>query len=100
MHDTRGAKWMARNLRARGCSAHLITNESMLEKNGCVVMSIKLAKGLEFDHVILADAQEAHYPSTGEGANLARRQLYTAISRATKRIDIVAQGELTGLLAQ
>lgn len=100
MHDTRGAKWMARNLRARGCHAHLITNESMLEKNGCVVMSIKLAKGLEFDHVILADAQEAHYPSTGEGANLARRQLYTAISRATKRIDIVAQGELTGLLAQ
>jgi hypothetical protein len=53
-----------------------------------------LAKGLEFDHVIVPDAQETVYPNTP----LARRRLYTVISRAMHEATILAQGPLTPLL--
>ncbi|MEE1273323.1 MAG: ATP-binding domain-containing protein, partial [Olegusella sp.] len=54
-----------------------------------------LAKGLEFDRVIIPDAQADAYPDTP----LARRRLYTAISRATHEVEILSQGPLTPLLA-
>lgn len=59
-----------------------------------MLLDLALAKGLEFDHVIVADAQEEVYPNT----ELCRRRLYTAISRATHRVTIISQGRLTPLL--
>jgi len=59
-----------------------------------VLMDLRLAKGLEFDHVIIPDAQQEVYPATP----LARRQLYTAISRAMHKVTILAQGEMSPLL--
>jgi DNA helicase-2/ATP-dependent DNA helicase PcrA len=58
-------------------------------------MDLALAKGLEFDHVVVADAQAEVYPDTP----LARRRLYTAVSRAMHRVTVLAQGELTPLLS-
>ena len=69
---------------------------SALPASGVVLMDLSLAKGLEFDHVIIPDAQEAVYPA----APLARRRLYTAISRAMHQVTIYAQGEMTPLLKQ
>ena len=57
-------------------------------------MSLRLAKGLEFDHVVIPDASAETYPD----APLSRRRLYTAISRAMHQVTILAQGELTPLL--
>jgi DNA helicase-2/ATP-dependent DNA helicase PcrA len=57
-------------------------------------MDLALAKGREFDHVVVADAQAEVYPDTP----LARRRLYTAVSRAMHRVTVLAQGELTPLL--
>lgn len=45
--------------------------------------------------MIVADAQAQEYPDD----DLARRRLYTAVSRATKEVTVLAQGELTPLLA-
>ena len=59
------------------------------------MLDLALAKGLEFDHVIIPDAQATVYPATP----LARRRLYTAISRAMHRVSILSQGEMTPLLA-
>ncbi|MBP3886017.1 MAG: ATP-binding domain-containing protein, partial [Olsenella sp.] len=56
---------------------------------------LPLAKGLEFDHVIVPDAQAEVYPDTP----LARRRLYTAISRAMHEVDVISQGTMTPLLA-
>ena len=61
---------------------------------GIVLMDLPLAKGLEFDHVIVPDAQAETYPDTP----LARRRLYTAISRAMHQVTLVSQGELSPLL--
>lgn len=67
--------------------------ETMPER-GVLLLDIKLAKGLEFDQVIVPDAGNRSYPDE----TLARHRLYTAISRATKKVTLVANGKLTSLL--
>ena len=72
----------------------VIKNGQELPAAGVVLMSLRLAKGLEFDHVVIPDASAETYPDTP----LSRRRLYTAISRAMHQVTILAQGELTPLL--
>lgn len=99
--EERGAKWLAQRLHDGAHAITRITANSILPQHGIVIMNLKLAKGLEFDHVILADAQSANYPcDTEEKEDVSRRCLYTALSRATHRLDIVSQGMLTPLLCK
>lgn len=72
----------------------LLTDSDALPANGVIMLPLKLAKGLEFDRVIVPDATEKVF---GED-DLSRRRLYTTISRATHNITLLAQGELTPLL--
>lgn len=65
-----------------------------MPEHGVLLLDIKLAKGLEFDQVIVPDAGDRSYPDE----TLARHRLYTAISRATKKVTLVANGKLTKLL--
>jgi DNA helicase-2/ATP-dependent DNA helicase PcrA len=58
------------------------------------LLEVKLAKGLEFDHVIVPDVQQGAFPDEP----LRRHRLYTAISRATQRVTLLAHGSLTELL--
>jgi DNA helicase-2/ATP-dependent DNA helicase PcrA len=85
------ANWLARHLDER---VRLLDSHETLPGKGIVLMELRLAKGLEFDRVIIADAQEQVYPD----APLARRRLYTAISRAMHQVTLVAQGPMTPLL--
>lgn len=71
-----------------------VAQGSMLPDHGVVLITLGLAKGLEFDHVIIPNANEVRYPETP----LAQHQLYTAISRATKTIFLLAKEEFTPLL--
>ena len=72
----------------------VIRHGDALPESGIFLIELQYAKGLEFDKVILPDADETHYPDTG----LSRHRLYTAISRATGEITILAEGTLTHLL--
>ena len=65
-----------------------------MPEHGVLLLDIKLAKGLEFDQVIVPDAGNRSYPDE----TLARHRLYTAISRATKKVTLVANGKLTSFL--
>ena len=85
--------WLARQL---GDRVRVISRHETLPRSGVVLLDLQLAKGLEFDQVIIPDAQVEVYPDT----DLARRQLYTTISRAMHRVCIVAQGEMTPLLSE
>ena len=85
-------KWFAQVLPEE---VQVLHDGEQLPEAGVVLMELELAKGLEFDQVIIPDAQAKNYPATP----LARRRLYTAISRATHKVTILAQGELTPLLA-
>ncbi|EPD78402.1 ATP-binding domain-containing protein [Atopobium sp. oral taxon 199] len=74
--------------------AHVITSQDALPAKGVILLDLALAKGLEFDQVIIADAQAEVYGDD----ELSRRRLYTAISRAMHRVTIISQGPMTPLL--
>ena len=90
-HDRERARWIARKL---GEGVKRVHRGDKLPAQGVIVLDLGLAKGLEFDQVIIPDAQESVYPAT----DLARRQLYTAISRAMHQVSVVSQGAMTPLL--
>lgn len=83
--------WLAKQL---GDAVTVLGKDSDLPATGRVLLPLRVAKGLEFDHVIIPDAQAEVYPDEP----LARRRLYTAISRAMHRVTILAQGPLTPML--
>ena len=72
----------------------VIRRNQSLPQKGVFLITLDLVKGLEFDGVILPDADDATYPDE----ILSRHRLYTAVSRATRRLYILAEGALTGLL--
>ena len=72
-------------------SPSLIANSARLPKSGAFLIDLALAKGLEFDHVIIADADPETYPDT----DLGRHCLYTAISRAIRHLSVLTVGSLT-----
>ncbi|OUO89606.1 DNA helicase [Gordonibacter sp. An230] len=73
----------------------LADDTTALPESGIVLITLKLAKGLEFDRVIVPNASARIFP---DGDPLARRRLYTTLSRATRSLVILAHGELTPLL--
>ena len=74
---------------------HVIRSYEALPKSGVVMMELKLAKGLEFDTVILPDVTAGEYPDRP----LFRHRLYTAISRATEKIILLSDGKLSPLIS-
>ncbi|WP_024866033.1 HelD family protein [Butyrivibrio sp. FCS014] len=63
----------------------VMEEQDSLPGSGAFFIELPLAKGLEFDNVILADADTEMYPDT----ELGRHCLYTAVSRATQRLAIL-----------
>lgn len=84
-------KWLSSRLDERVKVLHA---DEELPASGVILLDLPLAKGLEFDHVVVPDATGKSYPDTP----LARRRLYTALSRATHKVTVLAHGELTPLL--
>lgn len=64
---------------------------------GIVILPSYLAKGLEFDAVIIADGSEANYRQDNE---LDIKLLYVAMTRPLHRLIIYYYGELSGLLKE
>ena len=78
----------------RSCPVPVIRSGGSLPEKGVFLITLAHAKGLEFDGVLLPDANADNYPDT----LLARHRLYTALSRATRRLAVLARGSLTPLL--
>lgn len=72
---------------------NLITSESSRLTAGTCIIPCYLAKGLEFDAVIIFDASNDSY----EGEEL-RKLMYTMCTRALHKLTIIYRGELTTLL--
>lgn len=71
---------------------NITLNDDLSEDNNKVcTISNQLAKGLEFDAVIINNANENIYSSS---SNLDMKLLYVAITRALHELDIVYSGEL------
>ncbi|KRK80938.1 HelD family protein [Companilactobacillus nodensis] len=62
----------------------LSNDTERLPANGIVVLQLTLAKGLEFDNVIVADINADYYKDARFGEN----RIYTAFSRASKTLIV------------
>lgn len=69
-------------------SLHLITKEETRFVNTLVVVPVYLAKGLEFDSVVVWDGGEAVYSHEEE-----RKLFYTACTRAMNQLQVVYTGK-------
>ena len=74
-------------------SVTLIQSENQRLAQGAIVVPSYLAKGLEFDAVIIWHADDTRY-----GDDSQRRLLYTVASRAMHRLTLLSQGEMTTLI--
>ncbi|HAT55243.1 MAG TPA: ATP-dependent DNA helicase [Lactobacillus sp.] len=84
---------VADRLKADGIHATLIRTENQRLVQGTLIIPAYLAKGLEFDAIIVWDASKNVYSDESE-----RQLLYTICSRAMHQLTILANGELTPLM--
>lgn len=75
--------------------AEFLKNEWKYANDQPKILSVSMAKGLEFDHVILFDVSQKNYHSQSD-----KRILYTAISRAMKTLVITYDKALPVWLSQ
>ena len=84
-----------KSLQAQGFAASLLHGDSAAFSGGVVVCTAYLAKGLEFDRVIVADVSARQYAS-----EMDRSLLYVACTRAMHRLALFYVGEPSPLLPQ
>ncbi|GEO66770.1 RNA polymerase recycling motor HelD [Levilactobacillus spicheri] len=92
--DLADCRDLTEKLRAKGVAVTLIQSENQRLAPGVIVVPSFLAKGLEFDAVIVWQASRSRYSADDE-----RQLLYTICSRAMHRLSLVAIGELSPLLS-
>ncbi|RPD47680.1 helicase [Hymenobacter sediminis] len=73
---------------------HLLTEESTTFKEGIIITTAHLAKGLEFDGVIVPFASARTYKTEVD-----KSMLYVACTRAMHQLTLTYSGELTSFLA-
>lgn len=92
--DLADCRDLTEKLRVQDVKVTLIQSENQRLAPGVIVVPSFLAKGLEFDAVIVWQASESRYNADDE-----RQLLYTICSRAMHRLSLVAVGELSPLLS-
>ncbi|MFC5468099.1 ATP-binding domain-containing protein [Cohnella suwonensis] len=76
-------------LSTRGCGdSRLVTKETLTFEKGTAVIPAYLAKGVEFDAVLIYDASSQTYNRESE-----RKLFYTACTRAMHRLLLYSTGE-------
>ena len=81
-------------LKAQGAVVTLLQDGSDEYEGGVQVMPVYLSKGLEFDTVIITDADNEHYPDRELDAKL----LYVALTRAMHELYVLHPGQVSPLL--
>lgn len=80
-------------LLAQGHRVHLISDKSATFSEGVSIASIRMSKGLEFDEVIVLDADDTQYASDYE-----QSLLYVAVTRAMHQLTILYRNRQTRFL--
>ncbi|AQW21539.1 ATP-dependent DNA helicase [Lentilactobacillus curieae] len=80
------------DLKAAGVRTTFIRTENQRLVNGIIIVPSFLAKGLEFDSIIMWDASKKNYADEDD-----RQLVYTICTRAMHRLTIISVGELSPL---
>jgi len=80
------------NLKSVGINPELVIDSNNNYKSGICVTTAYLAKGLEFDSVIITNASEITYSSANKND---MKLLYVAMTRALHKLDVLFDGEIT-----
>lgn len=82
-------QWLTGHINPMGRERlHLLTYDSAEFYDGVMVTAVSMSKGLEFDEVILPDADECNYSSEYD-----RGLLYVACTRAMHRLTLLWYGD-------
>ncbi|MFC5701269.1 HelD family protein [Cohnella faecalis] len=81
-------------LTAEGIDTNLIAEGQSHYRGGVSIVPVHLAKGLEFDAVLLLDADRDRYPASPQDAKL----LYVGCTRALHRLTLLHEGEPSELV--
>lgn len=87
------ARLLFEQLRTAYDTMVLLSFDSSEFQDGIVITSVHMAKGLEFDQVIVPDVAEELYKT-----QMDRSLLYIACTRAMHQLDLTCCGEKTGFL--
>jgi DNA helicase II / ATP-dependent DNA helicase PcrA len=87
------AKSLHKYLEKTGETTHLLTPDSKALHSGVLITCVHLAKGLEFDRVIVPQVHEENYK-----IDVDRSMLYIACTRAMHELTITHHGELSELI--
>jgi superfamily I DNA/RNA helicase len=88
------ARRLAASLQASECPARVVFDGRFLPR-GVQVTTVDQVKGLEFDFVLVADADAREFPAD----DFARRALYVAVTRARHQVVLACVGEPSPLIA-
>lgn len=81
------AKVMADQLKRHAADIHFLSNQSAAFVQGIILTSAHMAKGLEFDEVIIPEVDDENYHS-----EIDRNMLYVAVTRAMHRLTLTYSG--------
>ena len=88
------AKALYARLKEKKLLVYLVTAESQAFKQGIIICSAHMAKGLEFDHVIVPEATAENY-----AGDVDKAMLYVACTRAMHRLTLTHTDKLTQFAA-
>ncbi len=71
----------------------LITNDSIATLQGVFIIPVYMSKGLEFDAVLICDADTQNYNTKND-----KKLLYIACTRALHRLNLFCEGEISPLV--
>jgi len=72
---------------------HFLSHHSSAYVNGIIVTSAHMAKGMEFDEVIIPHADTKNYKT-----EIDKSMLYVAVTRAMHRLSLTSPDEITGFI--
>lgn len=87
------AKEIAEKLKPCGSDIYFLSNQSSSFVQGIVITSAHMAKGLEFDEVIVPQTNDANFSS-----EIDRSMLYVAVTRAMHKLTLTYCGKFTSLI--
>lgn len=88
------AKDIAEKLNPCNNNIHFLSNQCSFFVQGIVITSAHMAKGLEFDEVIIPQTNDANYNS-----NIDRSMLHVAVTRAMHKLTLTYCSKFTSLIS-